>query len=118
MFEDMGTNQISSEAQNAPNLSFAANPILGNVEFNIEAPNVKGMSVQPGFPQVPYISIESLIFFQNMTNPSVSTYQILPGSSTGQTVVSGQTTMQDAAGITRFSQGTISGTGTNASLGG
>lgn len=114
MFDDVGSNQISSEAQNAPNLAFAANPILGNVEFNVQAPQAKGTTVQPGYPTFPYISIESLIFFQNMTNPALDTYQILPGSNTGEQVVSGQITMQDSTGVTRYSQGTITGAGNNA----
>lgn len=113
MFDDLNGSFISSEAQNAPNLSFAANPILGNTQFNIQAPVAQGMKVQAGFPTFPYISIESLIFFQNMDNPNVNPTFITNGQTTGQQSVSGQITQSDSAGTTRYSQGTIIGGSTS-----
>jgi len=109
MFDDVNSSSISSEAQNAPNLSFAANPVLGNMEFNIQAPQSKRTIVQPGFPTFPYISIESLLFFQMMDNPNVNPVFVTNGQTTGQQSVSGQITQSDSAGTTRYSQGTVLG---------
>jgi hypothetical protein len=105
MFDNVNSNTISAESQNAPNLSFTATPIFGNMEFNIQAPLTHG-KVQPGYPQVPYVSLESLLFFQMMSNPYTAPYTTMSGSNTGQQVIAGQYTQQDAAGISRLSQGT------------
>lgn len=104
MFNDVNSPIISSEAQNAPNLAFTATPIFGNMEFNIIAPPTNG-KVQPGFPSVPYQSIESLLFFQGMTNPQTSGINVVGGSNSGQQVISGQYTMRDATGTSRYQQG-------------
>lgn len=91
-----GENEfISSEAQNAPNLAFAANPILGNTNFNIQAPQAKGTKVQPNFPQIPYQSIESLLFFQNMDNPMNAPYTTLSGATSGSQVITGNLQVKD-----------------------
>jgi hypothetical protein len=105
MFDDVGSNQISSEAQNAPNLAFAANPILGNVEFNVQAPQAQGTTVQPGYPTFPYIAIESLIFFQMMDNPNQAPYTTLSGGTSGQQVIQGQYTINDSNGNTQMVMG-------------
>lgn len=105
MFEDNSSNQISSEAQNAPNLAFAANPILGNVEFNIQAPQAMGTQVQPGFPSMPYISLESLIFFQMMSNPNQATYTTLSGGTSGQQVIQGQYVVKNSDGNSQMVMG-------------
>jgi hypothetical protein len=95
----------SSQAANAPNLSYTATPVFGNMNFTITAPPTNG-KVEQGFPALSYLSIESLIFFQNMSNPNTNPTSILPGSNTGQQVVSGQVTQQDASGTSRYLQGT------------
>lgn len=105
MFDGMNSPFISTEAQNAPGLAFTATPILGNVEFNIQAPPTRG-EVEPGFPSFPYLSIESMLFFQAMTSTNIAPYNILGGSNTGQQVISGQTTLQDTTGTSRVAQGT------------
>jgi hypothetical protein len=104
MFEDMGASEISTEASNAPNLSFTASPILGNMTFSIQAPPTKG-DVQAGFPSFPYLSLEALLFFQMMSNPMSAPYTTYGGSNTGQQVISGQFTMQDPTGTSRYQQG-------------
>lgn len=104
MFEQPTGNNISSESQNAPNLSYTATPVFGNMNFSITAPPTNG-KVQEGFPALSYLSIESLIFFQNMSNPNTNPTAILAGSNTGQQVVSGQVTQQDATGTSRYAQG-------------
>lgn len=104
MFEESGNN-ISSESANAPNLSYTATPVFGNMNFTITAPPTNG-KVQEGFPQLSYLSIESLIFFQNMSNPNTNPTSVLPGSTTGQQKLSSQITQQDASGTSRYVQGT------------
>jgi hypothetical protein len=104
MFNDINSPIISSEAQNAPNLSFTSSPMFGNMEFNIQAPPTNG-KVQPGYPSTPYLSIESLLFFQMMANPYTAPYTTMSGSNTGQQVISGQITQQDTTGTSRFMQG-------------
>lgn len=104
MFDDVGSNQISDESQNIPGLAFTATPVLGNVEFTIQAP--QGLSkVQPGFPSFDYVSVESLLFFQSLTSTNIAPSAILGGSNTGQQVTSGNQTMVDANGTARFMQG-------------
>jgi hypothetical protein len=106
MFEEpQPTNVVSDQAANAPNLSYTATPVFGNMNFTILSPPTKG-KVQQGFPQLSYLSLESLIFFQNMSNPSTNPTFSLPGSNTGQVALNGQITQQDANGTSRYAQGT------------
>lgn len=105
MFEQPSGDNISSESQNAPNLSYTATPVFGNMNFAIAAPSTNG-KVQEGFPALSYLSIESLIFFQNMSNPNTNPVNSLSGSNTGQLALNGQLTQQDATGTNRYSQGT------------
>jgi hypothetical protein len=109
VFDDVNSATISTEASNAPNLSFTATPLLGNMNFNLLAPPTKG-EVQPGFPSFEYISLEALIFFQGMINPQSAPYTTLPGSNTGQQVISGQITQVDTTGTSRYAQGYQSAT--------
>lgn len=103
MFQDLGDNEISTEAQNAPNMAFYATPVLGNVWFSMMSPG-KG-EVKSGVPILPYVSAESELYFSQMMNPLSSPYTVLGGSNTGQQVIGGQITSQDATGTSRFQQG-------------
>ncbi len=107
MFDDQQSPIISSVSQNDPSISFASNPIVGNLDFNVVAPLAKGSNVEPGFPQVPYVGLEWLIYFAQASNPFANPVFSTSGSNTGQQSISGQVTQTDASGITRFSQGTI-----------
>lgn len=113
MYANTNSNIISSASQNDPSIAFAANSIVGNMQFNIVAPSTKGVKVQPGFPQVPYVGLEWLLYFAQASNPMSNPVFSTGGSNTGQQAVSGQVTMTDTAGTTRYSQGTI----TNSSAG-
>jgi hypothetical protein len=105
MFEEpLPGGTVSAESANAPNLSYTATPIFGNMNFTITVPQTKG-KVENAFPVMSYLSIESLIFFQNMSNPNTNPTAILAGSNTGQQVTSGTLTQKDATGIPRVSTG-------------
>lgn len=105
MFEDTSASTVSVESQNAPNLSYTATPILGNTNFTITTPPTRS-KVQVAFPAVDYISLEAQIFFQNISNPTISPTNIGSGSSTGQQVNSSQVVQQDSSGTSRFLSGT------------
>lgn len=107
MFDDLNSDSISDVSQNDPSVAFGANAITGNTQFQIVAPQSKGMKVQRGFPSVPYVGIEWLIYFSQSSNPNSNPTFIQRGSNTGEQVVSGQITQSDAAGISRVSQGTV-----------
>ena len=107
MFDNINSSTISNVSQNDPSVAFSANAITGNNQFAITAPQAKGTKVQPGFPQIPYVGIEWLIYFAQASNPNSNPVLTTSGSNTGEQVTSGQVTQADANGITRLSQGTI-----------
>lgn len=103
MFEDLGENEVSTEAQNAPNLAFYATPILGNTWFSLQVPGKS--EVKTGVPVMPYTSPEAILYFSQMMNPLTSPTSVLSGSNTGQQVISGQITQQDSTGTSRYQSG-------------
>lgn len=107
-FADPSSNIIQAEQQNAPNLSFTATPVFGNMNFNIQAPQ-SNTDVKPGFPALPYVSLEALLFFQGMSNPSSSPYTLLGGGSSGQQVIQSNQTAKDATGTSRYQIGLSNG---------
>jgi hypothetical protein len=107
-FADPSSNIVQAESQNAPNLSFSSTPIFGNMNFGIQSPKTD-TDVQPGFPAVPYVSLEALLFFQGMSNPMSAPYTIYGGSSAGQQVNQSSLTQQDVSGTSRYFQGFQSG---------
>lgn len=111
-FGDPSSNIVQSEQQNAPNLSFTATPVFGNMNFSVQAPQTD-TDVQPGFPVLPYISLEALIFFQGMSNPSSSPYTLLGGGGSGQQVIQSNQTAKDATGTSRYQIGLSSGNQNN-----
>lgn len=106
MFEEPPQGAISVEAQNAPNLSYTSTPILGNMDFTIQAPQSKYSPVQEGFPQVSYVSVEAEIYFANIANGTTTPSTILSGNQNGQSALSGQVIQSDATNTARYSQGT------------
>jgi hypothetical protein len=109
MFDNIQSNTISDVSQNDPSVAFGANAIMGNTQFQLQAPQSKGTIVQPGMPQIPYVGIEWIFYFTNSSNPNQNPALITSGSNTGEQVTSGQITQSDASGISRVSQGTILG---------
>lgn len=91
--------------QNAPNnsLMYATyTPTFGNINFQIQ-PSMSG-KISNTFGIIPYLSLESLVYMQQM-NAQVSPTNITPGQNTGQQNIQGSYTVQDSTGNTRLSMG-------------
>lgn len=106
MFPQGGDYQ-SDTYSNAPNQSMMYTmytPTFGTGDFNIQAPPSVD-DVQAGFPVIPYMPLEAMIYQQQSSNPTSSPVNTLSGSNTGQQVINGQYTMQDDTGTSRYQQG-------------
>ena len=100
MFQD-GTYQ-SQTAENAPNASMmmmAYSATFGNMAFTVQ-PASPG-EIQAGFPSVPYLSLESLLYNQQMSNPVVAPTNVRSGSYSGTQEVGGNITKTDTTGNVR-----------------
>lgn len=75
---------------------------FGNVNFQI-APSMTG-KVSNTFSTVPYVSLESIIYAQQIS-AQTSPVNIVSGQNTGQQNIQGSTTIQDANGLTRMVMG-------------
>lgn len=75
---------------------------FGNVNFQV-MPSQTG-EVSNNFGIVPYVSLESIIYAQQM-QAQVSPTNIVSGQNTGQQNIQGSTTIQDSNGLTRMVMG-------------
>lgn len=85
-------------SQNMPNASMmyaTYTPIFGNMSFQI-APSQTG-EVNYNFGQLPYFSLEGLLYMQQVSASTRPT-SIISGQNTGQQNISGQYTVTGAAG--------------------
>lgn len=92
--------------QNVPNMSLMFTmytPTFGNGNFVIQPPSPG--EIGQGFPTIPYLPLEAMIYQQQASNPSSSPVNTISGSNTGQQVISGQYTIQDTTNTNRFMQG-------------
>lgn len=83
-------------AANMPNASLMYStytPTFGNLTFQIQ-PSMSG-EVSNTFGTIPYLSLESLIYLQQVQS-QVTPTSILPGQNTGQQNVQGQYTVTDS----------------------
>jgi hypothetical protein len=98
-----GNSGFSSElSQNIPNASMMMmmySATFGNMGFTV-IPAGPGY-VQPGFPSIPYLSLEALLYNGQMSNPVVPTHNILSGATSGTQNISGNQTTTDASGNIR-----------------
>lgn len=97
--------QSETFTQNIPNnsLMYATyTPTFGNINFQIQ-PSQTG-KISNTFGIIPYLSLESLVYMQQM-NAQVSPTNIAPGQNTGQQNIQGSYTVQDSTGNTRISMG-------------
>lgn len=98
-------NYAQTLSQNIPNNSLmmaAFTPIFGNMNFQI-APSMTG-SVSNTYGTIPYMSLESLIYQQQM-NAQVSPTNITSGQNSGQQNIQGSMTIQDSFGNARLQMG-------------
>lgn len=92
-------------AENMPNqamMSSAFTPTFGNISFAI-FPSQTG-EVSNSFGTVPYLSLEAIIYMQQV-NAQTSPVNVLPGQNTGQQNVQGQYTITDSTGNPRMVMG-------------
>lgn len=75
---------------------------FGNVNFQV-SPSLTG-EVSNTFGTIPYVSLESIIYAQQM-QAQISPTNIVSGQNTGQQNIQGSTTIQDANGLTRMVMG-------------
>lgn len=102
-----GGSDFQSEVYaNAPNISMMNTmytPTFGTGNFVIQQPSPG--EVSDGFPSVPYMSLEALLYQSQSSNPLSSPVNTLSGSNTGQQVIAGQYTMQDSTQTSRYQMG-------------
>lgn len=79
---------------------------FGNVNFAI-APSTTG-EVSNTFGTLPYVSLESIIYAQQI-NAQVSPANIQAGQNSGQQNIQGSYTIQDSNGLTRMVMGYSAG---------
>jgi len=98
-------NNMNTLAQNMPNQSMmyqTYTPTFGNLNFMIQ-PSMSG-EVSNTFGTIPYVSLESLIYLQQM-QAQTAPEKTLPGQNTGQQNVKGQYTVTDSTGNVRMVMG-------------
>lgn len=106
MFNSGESSFQSEMSQNIPNASMMMlqySAMFGNMAFMIQ-PATPG-EIQEGFPSVPYLSLESLLYNGQMSNPVVAPTNIQTGSTAGTQNVSGNLTTTDNTGNIRVSIG-------------
>ena len=103
----MNSQELQSNiGANAPNRSMMFTMFtttFGNFDFVIEPANPG--EVGEGFPSIPYLSLEALLYNQQASNPSVSPVNTMAGSNTGQQVISSTQSANDTTGTPRSLMG-------------
>jgi len=92
--------------QNIPNASMMMmqySATFGNMAFTV-MPASPG-EIQTGYPSVPYLSLEALLYNGQMSNPAVAPTNIQTGSTAGTQNVSGNITTTDQTGNIRVAIG-------------
>jgi hypothetical protein len=100
------TDNLQDTAVNAPSLALqytAFSGIFGNYNMMV-TPATPG-KIDMGFPYMPYLSLEAVLYSQAAANPSVSPSNITSGAQGGTTASTGQTTQTDSTGTVRLLTG-------------
>lgn len=100
------TSNPQDTAVNAPSVALtytAFSGVFGNYNFMV-TPSTPG-KIDMGFPYIPYLSLEALLYSQAAANPAVSPTQIQGGTNVGEQAITGQQTQADSTGITRLTSG-------------
>jgi len=93
-------NTLAANTTGAPMEMYTAT--FGNMNFQI-APSMSG-KVSNTFGTVPYVSLESIIYAQQM-QAQMSPTNIVSGQNSGQQKIQGSTTIQDSNGQNRMVMG-------------
>lgn len=97
---------------NIPNMSLMYmmyTPTFGNMNFFIQPP-IPG-KVGNGFPSVPYVPLEGLIYMNQAQNQQVMANDILTGTTVGSQSTGGTSTTADISGTPRYMLGYQGGQG-------
>jgi len=100
MQPDNNNSNLGQNTSGAPYEMYTAT--FGNVNFQIQ-PSMTG-EVSNTFGTIPYLSLESVIYAQQM-QAQISPTNIVSGQNTGQQNIQGSTTIQDNSGLTRMVMG-------------
>lgn len=106
MYNSGESNYMSEMMSNIPNASMMQlmySATFGNMNFTVQ-PASPG-EIQSGFPSVPYLSLESLLYNGQMSNPVVAPTNIQTGSTAGTQNISGNMTTTDQTGNIRVAIG-------------
>lgn len=98
--------QNDATSVNTPSAALAYtafSTVFGNYNFAVTPPTPGKIGV--GFPSVPYLSLEALLFSQAASNPAVSPTSVMSGTNVGEQATTGQSTARDSTGTTRVSDG-------------
>lgn len=102
-----GNSQFQSEIyENVANMSLAFtmySTTFGNGNFLIQPPSIG--EVGQGYPTVPYLSLEALIYQQQASNPAVASTNVTSGANSGQQMNASIVTQSDSSGTTRSVSG-------------
>lgn len=102
MFDD-GHSQFESQiTQNVPNASMMMmmySATFGNMGFTVQ-PATPG-NIQGGFPSVPYMSLEALLYNGQMSNPMTAPTNVMGGATAGTQVIRGSQQVVDDTGTPR-----------------
>lgn len=96
-------NENNETFKNAPNMSLMFtmySTTFGNGAFQLLPPPTGNM--EDGFPSIPYLSLEAIIYQQQSSNPLSAPSTVLAGASAGQQVIGSTQTANDATGIPRY----------------
>ena len=96
-------SEITANAPNHSMMYSMYTTTFGNVNFMIQPPSPG--EVGRGFPSVPYLSIEALLYYQQASNPSSAPVNTMAGSNTGQQVIQSTQSANDSTGTPRSLMG-------------
>lgn len=100
MQPDTSSSNLSQNTNGSPYEMYTAT--FGNVNFQIQ-PSQTG-EVSGSFGTIPYLSLESVIYAQQM-QAQVSPTNIVSGQNTGTQNIQGSTTITDGNGLPRMVMG-------------
>lgn len=107
MYPLSGSNELENNLyMNLPNAALMQtmySTTFGNASFMV-MPAQKTQKSH-GFPSIPYISLEALLYQGQSSNPQVSPSNIQTGNTTGIQNLQGAQTQQDATGTARSLSG-------------
>jgi hypothetical protein len=104
-------NEITSNIPNMSLMFTMYTTTFGNQSFMVQ-PASPG-EVQAGFPSVPYLSLEALLYQGQSSNPQTSPTNVMTGSSSGTQNTSGTQTVTDSTGNVRVAIGNLSNSTAN-----